>query len=210
MSSPNHDNNHLLLSRKIGDAVAAAATDGVVTSALRNDYLNRANKFIQQFFRDRPDVDTYLQGLVGTEPITFSSSGNSILTDPTDYSYFLTCTKDGSALTGDIVLKYFEPSRKTAFDSKINPNLRDGFTVIGNLLYAYENGNMLTSGTGKLKYIRTDYMASAGAAADIKIDAIWYDCLISLAAMYHELDKGQLDFATVQKQMSEMVLAVTK
>lgn len=209
MPSSNHDNNHILLSRKIGDPVASAGTNGnVVTSALRNDYLNRANKFIQMFFRGRPDVEVWLQGLIGTGTVTaFSSSGFSI-SGITDYSYFLTCTKDGATSTKDVVLKYVEPSRKTALDNGLNLNNQDVFTVLGGKLYAYEKGAVLSSGAGKLKYIKTDYKASAAASSDIEIDALWFEPLVEIAALYHSLDKGELDFAAAYKAQRDIILAI--
>jgi len=97
-----HENNHLKLSRKIDDPVAAIATNGSeVTASLRNDYLNEANKYIQLSvlamsggnWVDRRDlVARYIPGLVTEATITWSSGSASL---PSDYRYWLECRDTG-------------------------------------------------------------------------------------------------------------------
>ena len=211
MASANFDALHLKLSRKIFDPVAAAATDGSeVTSALRTDYLNRANKFIQFFLygfdKDptRKLTQKLLSGLVSTQSITFAVGGDAVASD---FSYALSCYyyTGATSLTIHPLMEVrpdqFVPAFRNAF-------IKDTFTIYGGSLYGMYNQSALTSGSGILYYIANDQRASSGDTSDIAIDAIWYESLVDLAATYHFEDKGKLDFAAAQEKRTQLVLAI--
>ena len=209
MSSPLFDDLHVKLSRKLTDPVAAAATDGAeVTSALRTDYLNRANKFIQMLlWTNKPDLfETYLQGLIATSSVTFASTGAAL---PSDFSYAITLQQDSPVRK----LKWFEPSRKIELDmatvaSANNPFFSNCYTILGNKIYAYQSGVILSSGTGTFYYIKNDQRASSGDSSDIAIDAIWYETLVDLAASYHYSDKKEITLQKASEDRATLVLGV--
>jgi len=207
MASPKHDLNHLKLSRKIFDSVGSAATDGVVTSALRNDYLNRANTFVQLFFRNRPDAENYLTGLVGVHTI----SDWSVAALPTDYSFHLRrATKNGTVDRRDIILPFVEPSIIPMVINRESQDYKNCFTVRGTSLYGYEDFSLIASGTGELYYIRNDQRTSAGDSSDILIDFMWHDALVDIAALYHFLDKGEIEFQKAEERMRELITMAMK
>jgi hypothetical protein len=209
MASPLFDALHLKLSRKLTDPVAAAATDGgEVSSALRTDYLNRANKFIQMLlWTTKPDLfETYLQGLIATSSITFASAGAAL---PSDFSYAITLQQDSPVRK----LKWFEPSRKIELDmatvsANSNPFFSNCFTILGNKIYAYQAGTILSSGTGTFYYIKNDQRASSGDSSDIMIDAIWHETLVDLAASYHYSDKKEITLQKASEDRATLVLGV--
>jgi hypothetical protein len=206
MASANHDNNHILLSRKIGDPVAAAATSGKgVTSALRNDYLNRANKQIQLFFKNRPDREDWLSGLVTVLNVTFGTT-----TIPSNYSYDLRAYKDDadSILRKNIILHRVEPSMIPMVINREAQDFKNCYTIRGTSIIAYSNFTALSSGSGSLYYIKNDYRASAGDTADIGINAIWYETVVDVAALYHYIDKGEIEFQKAEERMKDLIMAV--
>ena len=209
MSSPLYDSLHLKLSRKLTDPVSVATADGgEVSSALRTDYLNRANRFIQMLlWTSKPDqIETYLQGLIGTAPVTFSASGVAL---PADYSYYLSLQANSPVRK----LKWFEPSRRTELDmattpSANNPYYSNCFTIMGNLIYAYQQGTILSSGSGTLYYIKNDQRLAANDTLDISIDPIWHETLIDLAASFHYGDKKESTLEKMNSDRASMVLGV--
>ena len=204
MASPLFDALHLKLSRKILDPVAAAATDGgEVTQALRTDYLNRANKFIQMYMwlNRRSLVDVYLQGLIKSQAIAaFQTAGVAVATD---YSYWLTLKANSPAQ----IFEWMEPARTFILDMNANPNLANVFTIYGGKIFAYQSGAVLNTGAGTLFYIGNDQRASNGDTADIAIDPIWYEPIVDIAASYHFEDKGALDFAQANLKRASIILA---
>ena len=201
MASANFDSLHLKLSRKIFDPVAAAATDGVkVSSLLRTDYLNRANRFIQRLVWVTGKAGDFLGGLITSVEITFSSSGVSVASD---YSFPVALRK---ALSHPFV--YRPPSQKAALDGNYDPNEKTVFTVMGGKVYAYENGAILTSGTGYFFYLKSDQRASSGDSEDIAIDSLWYDTLVDIASSYYFEDRGEVKFAEADKQRELWVLSI--
>jgi hypothetical protein len=199
MASPLFDNLHLRLSRKIQDYVAAAATNGAkVTSLLRTDYLNQANKFIQRQFR-KGGADVWLQGLVKVQTPTFAAAGTAVATD---YSYWLSCKGTSEKLL------FVSPEFKARIVSKENRNWKNVFTIETGKLYAFQNYIQLTASTGELKYIQNDNRASAGDTADIAIDDIWYDALVHIASTYHSEDRLGLTFADGEAERINIVKAV--
>ena len=209
MASPLFDNLHVKLSRKLTDPVSVATADGgEVTSLLRTDYLNRANRFIQMLlWTSKPDqIETYLQGLIGASLVTFTSTGVPL---PADYSYYLSLQANGPTRK----LKWFEPSRKIELDmattpSANNPYYSNCFTIMGNLIYAYQQGKMLTTGSGLLYYIKNDQRAGAADTDDILIDPIWHETLIDLAASFHYGDKKESTLEKMNSDRASMVLGV--
>jgi len=205
MASPNFDNLHLYLSRKMQDPVAAAGTDGgVFTSAERTDYLNRANKFIQLvvYEKGRDFVDRFLPGLVKTQAITWASVGTSL---ETDYSQHLSCQY---TLTIPVLLRWVPPSRKIILDNDQNRNIDAAYTILASKIYGYYNYAQLTSGSGVLYYLSNDTRASNGDTNDISIDALWYDTLVDLAASFAHADRGNQQFSDMNAQRIKMVLAI--
>jgi hypothetical protein len=205
MASANHDANHLKLSRKIGDAVAAAATNGtVVTSAQRNDYLNRANTMIQLFFKRRGDAENHLGELVGVADITFSSAAL-----PSDYSFDLRLYKiDASLARKNIICHWVAPSVIPMVLNREAQDYKNCYTIRGTTVETYIDFLLLSSGTGKFYYIKNDQRASAGDSADILVSSLWYDTIVDIAALYFFLDKGQIEFQKAEERMRELILAV--
>ena len=209
MSSPIFDNLHVILSRKLTDPVSVATADGgEVSSALRTDYLNRANKFVQMLlWTSKPDLfETYLQGLIATSPVNFLLAGAAL---PSDYSYYIALQQNSPIRR----LKWFEPSRKIELDMGVisganNPFFSNCFTILGNKIYAYQQGNALASGTGALYYLKNDQRASANDSADISIDPIWYETLVDLAASYHYSDKKEITLQKASEDRATLVLGV--
>ena len=209
MASPIFDGLHLKLARKLVDPVAAAGTDGQeVTQALRTDYLNRANKFIQMLlWTNKPGLfETYLQGLIASSTISFSSSGAAL---PADYSYYVSLQQNSPVRK----LKWFEPSRKIELDMAVvsgasNPFYSNCFTILGNKIYAYQSGAILNTGTGTFYYIKNDQRANNGDTNDISIDPIWYETLVDLAASYHYSDKKEISLQKASEDRATLVLGV--
>lgn len=211
MASPNHDNNHILLSRKLLKPVSAATSDnGAVTSGLRNDYLNKANTFIQRFFRTmedkRPGISgEWLQGLFSTQSIAaFALGGVPVLVD---YSYALSCRKFTPTPVAELF--YVDPIKWIRASEPVTTNfLSSVFTVLGGSVYALAVGSILITGTGALYYIKRDQMVSAANATDIGIDSIWYDVVVDIAATFHFEDKGDFTFADAQAKRTQMILSL--
>lgn len=187
MASPLFDALHLKLARLVDDPVAAAATNGSeLTSALRTEYLNRANKYIQSVIwpMGRQVVEKYLRGLVAVSGTAFSSGTRTL---PTDYSYWLALYKYG---TYDHAM-WVDPSQVTAgLLANRNPDITVAFTIYGGSIYAYDLAVAISDAAHAFWYVKNDQMTSSGNATDISIDSIWYDTLVDLAAAYHFAEKG--------------------
>lgn len=206
MSSPNFDNLHLKLSRKIFDPVAAAATDGVkVSSDLRTDYLNRANRFIenQVILLDKSLglAAQCLPGLLKTQSFTWTSAGTSLSSD-----YVQWLSSEHVSGTTHTKLLFRDPSRKVELDSSYNPFDKNVFTILGGKIYGYLNGSILTSGSGVLYYLASDQRASSGDTSDIAIDEMWWDLIVDLAASFFNSDTGNLDKGNAERV--SMVMSV--
>ena len=205
MASANHDANHVALSIRIQDPVSAAATDGAeVSSARRNVYLNKANKFIQLAIWQlgKEFIFKYLSGLKKTQAInTWSSSGTTLATD---YHYWIECQYD----TGPVILTFH--GSKMELDANVNPNYGNAFTIDAGKIYGYLAGTILNAGTGKLFYIQNDTRAQAGDTADISIDALWYDPLIDIAASFHFEDKGEIQYAQANLQRWKIIFDILR
>lgn len=202
---------HLKLSRKIQDPVSSIATDGQkVSAALRSDYLNRANKYLQLFFMgyDKDPVRTltqkYLSGIVKAQSFTFATAGTALASD---FSFELACEYYVSA-SSRYTLPWIEPSANFDMLEQRKPFTKDAYTILGGRIYGYYNNALLTTGTGYYYYVATDQSSEADAATDININAIWYDTLVDLAASYWFEDKGDLAFSEANKRRTELVLAV--
>ena len=201
MASANFDELHLRLSRKIFDSNATAAAAGEkLTSAQRTDYLNRANRFIQQMVVVADKVGDFLGGLIATQSITFDSGGVSVASD---YAYPVNLYKASSPQ-----FRYIKPSEKPSLDGNFDLNEKNAFTVMGNKIFAYENGAVLTSGTGTFYYVKNDQRASSGDTNDIDINSIWYDCVVDIAASFYFEDRGEKTFADANKQRQAFVFAL--
>lgn len=208
MASANFDSLHLQLSRKIQDPVSAAGTDGsVCTSALRTDYLNRANHFVQLVVwkQGRDAVDKFLSGLVKSQAaFTWLSAGVAVASD---YQQNLSCQLDG---TTPVLLTWVPSSRKILLDNDQNRNLDRAYTIFGGKVYGYSNYIALSSGTGTLYYMSNDTRASNGDSSDIAIDSLWYDTLVDLAASYFFDDRGNSDLAKTDLERTKIVLNILK
>jgi hypothetical protein len=205
MPSPNFDSLHLYLSRKIVDPVAAAGTDGgPCSSAMRTDYLNRANRLIQNVLwksdadPDYPIISRFLQGLIGSSSFVFSTSGADL---PSDYSRPLW-------VDGSMRLFYREPSvwsRVLSDDARFYNSM---FTVYGNKIYGTFGGAALGTGNGVLYYVKSDVRVSSGDTLDIAIDSIWWDILVDIAASMYNQDRGNTQF--VIQDPAALILSVVK
>ena len=185
MASANFDALHLKLSRRIADPVAAAGTNGTeCSSALRTDYLNRANRMNQQMvLAQGPEaISRLLPGLIATDTTATSSGSRSL---PSDYAFHVAFQKVSGARAT------FVPARaKADLDQNSNPNMDLAYTIVGGTLYAYDGGVAIANGSHILYYMKTDQRASSGDSADISIDAWWWDTLLALAAHLFYADKG--------------------
>ena len=206
MASANHDANHLKLSRLIDDPVAAAGTDGSeVTSAIRNDYLNRANKIIQlkvlalvggNWSERRDGIFRYIPGLVTTQAVTWASGSSALASD---YHYWLECRDSAAGL-----LTY--SASKAQLDGNLNANIPNAFTILGSSIYAYASGVAIANGaTGTLYYVKTDARAGAADTSDITIDSFWFDLLVQIAATLYYSEKGDFETAGQLSQMNEAI-----
>ena len=195
MPSANFDELHLRLARKIFDYPSTAVPPGTgvkVSAALRTDYLNRANKQIQfmVWTAGKAKVNEYLRGLVKTAPVTMAS-GSGIL--PVDFSFRLSFQKASGKR-----FDWVEPERKADLDINANPNQTSAYTILGNLIYAYEDGAAIADGDHVLYYIGSDQRSHADDDDDIAIDALWYEVLVDLAAAYHFEDRMEFEMANAQ------------
>jgi len=208
MPSPIYDSLHLQLGRKIFDPVAAAVTNGVkVTSALRTDYLNRANRFIQNqtilIDKSMNLASQFLPGLVKVQSPTWASVGTALASD---YVHWISAEHvSGSTHTK---LLFRDPSKKVELDSAFNNNDKNCFTILTSKIYAYYLGVQLVAGSGNLYYLASDQLASSGASTDIQIDSLWYDCLVDLAASYFFSDSGNVGFEKANLERVSMVMAM--
>ena len=185
MASANFDALHLKLSRSIADPVAVAATDGdEATSALRTDYLNRANSMVQQIVLSMGNeaVNRLIPGLVTTDATATSGGSKSL---PSDYSHHLAAQKASGAR-----MTWVPPEAKADLDVNANPNLTLAYTVVGGSVYMYEDGTTIANGAHVLYYVKNDQRAQAGDSADIDIDNRWYSVLVDYAAHLFYGDKG--------------------
>ena len=195
MPSANFDNLHVLLSRKIKDPIASGSelNDGVeISSTLRTDYLNRANKFIQLAvwqIGGNLFVSKYLSGLKKTQSFTWATAG---VTVASDYHYWLEAQEDGPPV---IILTY-HPSL-LELDAFINPNLADAFTIdAGKTIIGFNaTARLNTPDTGKMFYIGNDTRAQAQDTNDITIDPLWFDSVVEIAASFHLEEKDELQSA---------------
>jgi hypothetical protein len=192
MASPLFDALHLKLGRLVDDPVAAAATNGgELTSALRTEYLNRANKYIQSVIwpMGRAVVEKYLRGLIAVSGTATVSGARAL---PTDYSYWLAFYEYGTYTQG----VWVDPSQLTqGTANNPNPDIVVYFTIYGGNLYAYNETSTVADAAHAFWYVKNDQRASSGDTADISIDSIWYDTLVDLAASYHFSEKGSADKA---------------
>lgn len=205
MASPLFDGLHLKLARKVQDPVSAAVDDGKkLASALRTDYLNRANRFIQTVFMslerdklDKPLTQKYLNGLIKTGAII--ASGQAL---PSDFSFDAAATSS----PGSIPLVWL-PQPEFAFSVTNSMNARNIYTINGGLIYGYVGGAII-SGTnlGALIYVSSDQMTSSGNATDILINSIWHDVMIDIAATFYFEDRGEAEFAAMNSKRFDMVL----
>ena len=193
-----HATNHLRLSRKVRDPVLAISSDGVkATATLRNDYLNRADIYIQEQLRllgNQSIVERFLQGLLKPQTITaFSTDGFSV---PEDFSFAVSC-KDGTTQFDQV-----EGSQKYSLNS--NPLYeRSVFLVSGGKTYAYNRGKIVASGTGELLYIQSDQQTLTDV--NPAIDSIWDSTLVDIAATFFWEDSGTM---TSQDSEARRKLAV--
>lgn len=207
MPSPNFDGLHLYLSRKVQDPVAAAATDGsVLSSAMRTDYLNRANNFIQMVVQQagREYVNRFLNGLVKTQAIVWAAAGTSLATD---YKQYLSCQYTPS-VGNPVLLRFVGPSWKIVLDNDQNRNYDAAYTILDGKIYGYYNFSQLATGNGVLYYMRSDSRASNGDTLDIAIDSLWYDTIVDLAASFAHEDRGNVDFAQMNSKRISMVMNI--
>jgi len=206
MASPNFDSLHVYLSRKLQDPVALAGTDGsVFTSAVRTDYLNRANKFIQLivFNSGRDNVDRLLSNLVKTQSIVWATLGTDVASD---YNRALSCQH--TATSGYILLPWVPPSRKIILDNDQDRNYDAAFTILGGKIYGYYNYAQLLTGSGLMYYMASDVRASSGDSDDIAIDSLWYDTLVDIAASFAHEDRGNVEHAKMNQTRIQMVMSI--
>ena len=203
----NFDDLSVKLSRKLFDPVAASTTNGAkITAALRTDYLNRANSFIQTTLLasikggDYTVVGQWLAGLIKVQSVTWASGGTTVATD---YVHWISV--EHVPTTGRVRLLWRDPSRKMELDQAFNPNDKNCFTILGGKIYGYFGGAQLTTGTGNLYYLFNDTGATGAA---ILLDPIWHETLIDLAASFHFGDKGDLPFVQANTQRAAMVMSV--
>lgn len=205
-----HTDNHLKLSRKIADAVLAAATDGKeVSSALRNDYLNRANSYIVNIVwkMDRKNsglAGNYLSGLITSQNITFSTAG---VDTNANYAYWLSCKKDGSSAKFDNVLDWVDPAKKPLYDAGADLNNSNVYTIAdGGKLFAWSKGALISSGTGVFRYLKSDEVADS--TGTIAINALWDNIIVAVAATFHWEDKKALTYKDAEALRQELVMRV--
>jgi len=207
MASPNFDSLHLYLSRKLQDPVSAAGTDGgPFSSAMRTDYLNRANNFIQLAVLNAglEAVNRFIPSLVSTQAIVWASAGTTLATD---YKKNLSCQY--TPTTGNpVLLKYVGPSWKIVLDNDQNRNYDAAYTILDGKIYGYYNFSQLATGNGTLYYLKSDNRASSGDSEDISIDELWWDTLVDLAASFAHEDRGNVDFAQMNTKRVQMVMSV--
>lgn len=187
MATDNFNNLSILLSRKIFDPVAAVGTDGTeVTSALRTDYLNRANRFIQAalWSAGKDVIQRVAPGLVKLLAASFHSTNGQDV--PSDYVFPVSASIDSPVTP----LLWFDPSLKPVMDGNLNPNMQDAWTSWGGHFWAYVDGAGYT-GAGKVYYIQSDQVTVGGT--DIALDSYLWECLLDIAASYHFQDKGELN-----------------
>lgn len=211
MASALHDANHVKLSRLIRDPVASAASDGSeVTSALRNDYLNRANREIQllvlqlssgDWTKRRDNIARFVPGLITTQAITWSSGSASLASD---YSFWVELRDSGAGLMT------YHPS-KAELDGNLNSNIQNAFTILGSSIYGYASGAAIANGaTGTLYYVKSDARASAGDTNDISIDPVWHSAIVSIAAGFYKEEKSEMPEALAHFKRVETVLSVMR
>lgn len=203
-----HQTNHLRFSRAIDDPVAAIATDGSeVSAALRNDYLNRANNFIQltilglthgEWSLRREMFMRYAPGLVTNQAITWASGGTTVgASDPNGYCEWIEATD----ATAGLLTPHFS---KPELDLNLNSNLPNAFLIHGGKIYGYVSGVQKTSGSGTLFYVTSDIQTTSDATPNI--DAKWDDTLVELAIMFYKQDKGEFEEAMGHLRASQIVL----
>lgn len=207
MPSANFGELHLYLSRKLQDPVTLAATDGgIATSAMRTDYLNRANNFIQMVVQQagRDYVDRFLNGLVDTQAIVWAATGTALATD---YRQHLSCQY--TPATGNpVLLRFVGPSRKIVLDNDQNRNYDAAYTILEGKIYGYYNFSQLATGNGVLYYLKSDVRASYNDTYDISIDSLWYDTIVDIAASFAHEDRGNVDFAQMNSKRISMVMNI--
>ena len=207
MPSPNFDSLHLYLSRKLQDPVTLAATDGgPYSSAMRTDYLNRANNFIQMVVQQagRDYVNRYLVGLVSTQAVVWAAAGTALASD---YRQHLSCQY--TPATGNpVLLRFVGPSLKIVLDNDQNRNYDAAYTILGGKIYGYYNFSQLATGSGTLYYMKSDVRASNGDTLDISIDPLWYDTVVDIAASFAHEDRGNVDFAQMNSKRISMVMNI--
>jgi hypothetical protein len=184
---------HLKLARKIFDPVATAATDGQkVTSLLRTDYLNRANKQIQLMIwsAGHDKVNDYLQGLITLTVVDMLGGVGDL---PLDFSFRLAFQKTAGGR-----FEWVEPERWADIENANNPNDTAVWTIIGSEIKAWENGAAITDGLHNFYYIKDDQRVLTTDDNDIAIDSLWHDVLVDLAASFHFEDRGEYQAALNQ------------
>ena len=193
------------LSRALQDP-AAYSTDGQrVTAANRLEFLNRANRYVQNVIWSMGEeaVNRHLHGLIATN-LTATTSGYKAL--PSDYSFWLGFQK----LTGGRAT-YVHPQAKPDLDSNANPNMTLCFTILGNYIYAYENGTTITNAAHPFYYIKNDQIAAYDGLTDIAIDLVWHDTIVDIATSFALTELGEADQANKYLSRSmEILQAIMK
>lgn len=210
MPSVNLDILHVRFSRAVEDTVASASSAGVQFSVVqREDYINRAiNDIISDvyFVAGKERVRDLFQEMVTTQAITFSSSGVALAVDSGSIIKMLvpiSLVKSGSTA---IFVLY---NRKDELDSNVNPNVTDAaYTIMANLLYAYESGVILNSGTGTFYYITK--AAGVQGTTDVTINPGLFDAVIDYASILAFEETGDMQSSQARARRIQTLLSLVR
>lgn len=191
MASPNFNELHARLSRQVEDPVAAAsaATDGgILSSAVRSDYLNRATReFLQNAYLilGVAKMRKLFQTVLTTQAIgTFDSAGTT-LTNYIELPIDLVKTGDTS--------KFVYWPNKSELDNYENPHVNNAYAIEGGKLYAYQDGTVLSSGAGTFYHISYIDLVADDSSNDTLIPSIFYDTVVDYAVSYYLAETGKTD-----------------
>lgn len=188
---------HLRFARVISDPVATASTAGAILSTTeRDDYLNRAIKYLQEIIYSSFGIDEVtriLESQVKTASITFSSSGVAL---PADDIGLPLSVDDGTSL-----YKHY-PNRRVLVVG-LNADV-PAYAIDGSKIYAYDSSGIKSSGSASYVYIAKDeglYSAITILLADTLIDIVVY-----LAAAQFSADTGNTQDVSIFMENVKLLL----
>lgn len=186
MASPNYDQLHIDHSKRIGDAVAAAATNGKVwTSAQRDIHLNEACRRLMLKYKvkidregDASDGWDFFRSLVNSEGQAMSSNAIALS------SYTGGVFKIISVLNGTTVVKPIPQEWVDDIASVSYMPWYDGAST--NQYYHIQAGSLTNIGGGAtdtitLRYVKNWTALTAGNATDIPIPSKYFHQVLDVA-----------------------------